>query len=1188
MATSAVKNGLTRIETITRAKNLLLAILIVLLAVENLVAQGRTPPNTNLRQVQSNQPGLQAAIPLVNGQPIPQIPPTGVPNPAPTLESVVQTINARMEQVSKDTEAPAETRDALLKLYQPALADLKIANEAQKARLQYAVRIAAAPTVLADAKARRDQPVPQRNMLSDNLEYSSFDDVQKELQELQAQLTTVTDTRAKLTEQIANRDKRRKDLPQLISDARSKLEAIGPPTANNTDNVDPLMIEAVEWQQFAMRAAASELSQSLEAEQRAYEAESELLPLQLEIAQASEKRLQDLVRKVTDELNRMRQDRILTQENEAQKILELLPSSEKQAGQALVDRTHQWSQIARKRAELKAGLSEAKALFDHWKDLYAKMESRVNGQDVAGFNSWVGLILRKQRSELPDTMSLRSDVRGYQREVQAAETALFNLEDELPSLVSQVDRILESRPAPNKAQPTPNERLTIKSKEVVSAMKVDLDEYLNDLYQAADLKEQTLTLSDKYRAFIDEHVLWIRSSEQLERSDWKPAMEAFNWLVSLENWKNLGQLLLRDMVTEPWWWILFTVVWLALLFNQPRLRRGIGSLGEKVIKKTSTKFRFTAETALLTILIALPLPALFLFLYWRLINSGTTEYTFTYAIAQGCLLSVTAFLPLELVRQASRADGLGIKHFDWLETSARTLRGNLRWLIDFSLPFTAIVGICSYQTYARWEGSLGRVAFIVVMVLLMLFFSRVFVPRSGILSRFLNAHRDGWLDRLRYLWYAILIISPLIVASLAFIGYYYTAQRIALHMTSTLWVIVGLTLTYYLLRRWLLLSRRKLMIAHARQRLAEAARREPNQIVAPVTEENEVNLVAINEQTMRLVSSFIVVTGLVAIYFIWSDVLPAMAVLEHFTVWTVKGDLPDETVSITLKNLVLVIPIIALIVIAARNLPGLLEIALLQHLPITNAARYAISTLSRYAILFVGIFAASSTIGLRWASIQWLVAALGVGLGFGLQEIFANFVSGIILLFEQPIRVGDVITLDGTTGTVSRIRMRATTVANFDGQELIIPNKDLITGKLLNWTLSDTNNRIVFTVGVAYGSDPNKACVLIQDLCERHPNILSNPPPIVTFDSFGDNALNVTVRFFLTSLELRLPTIHELHLQIYKVLNDTGIEISFPQRDLHLRTLPTELTAWLKSNTATAGTAATAMAAGKYEEIKKG
>ena len=202
----------------------------------------------------------------------------------------------------------------------------------------------------------------------------------------------------------------------------------------------------------------------------------------------------------------------------------------------------------------------------------------------------------------------------------------------------------------------------------------------------------------------------------------------------------------------------------------------------------------------------------------------------------------------------------------------------------------------------------------------------------------------------------------------------------------------------------------------------------------------------------------------------------------------------------------------------------------------------------------LGIVLIFSTLGLQWSSIQWLVAALGVGLGFGLQEIVANFVSGLILLFEQPIRVGDVVTVEGITGTVSRIRIRATTIVNWDRQELVIPNKAFITGQLINWTLSDTVNRVVITIGIAYGSDVERAMALLEEAAREHPMVLDEPPPRVTFEEFGDNALTLRLRAYLDDLDYRLTLITDLHRSINRKFEAAGIEIAFPQRDLHLDT----------------------------------
>ena len=179
-----------------------------------------------------------------------------------------------------------------------------------------------------------------------------------------------------------------------------------------------------------------------------------------------------------------------------------------------------------------------------------------------------------------------------------------------------------------------------------------------------------------------------------------------------------------------------------------------------------------------------------------------------------------------------------------------------------------------------------------------------------------------------------------------------------------------------------------------------------------------------------------------------------------------------------------------------------------------------------------------------------------VGLGFGLQEIFANFVSGLILLFERPIRVGDIITLGDVTGTVTDIRIRATTVTNWDRKELIVPNRELITGRLLNWTLTDTTNRIVINLGLAYDTNVPEAREIILKAVRDHENVLADPGPNVTFEGFGDSCLNFVVRAYVASMDVRLSTVHELHLRIHEELQQRGIEIPFMQVDMNVRQLP--------------------------------
>jgi potassium efflux system protein len=194
-------------------------------------------------------------------------------------------------------------------------------------------------------------------------------------------------------------------------------------------------------------------------------------------------------------------------------------------------------------------------------------------------------------------------------------------------------------------------------------------------------------------------------------------------------------------------------------------------------------------------------------------------------------------------------------------------------------------------------------------------------------------------------------------------------------------------------------------------------------------------------------------------------------------------------------------------------------------------------------------------IGFDWSKIQWLVAAMLVGLGFGLQEIFANFVSGLIILLERPVRPGDTVTIGETSGEVLRIQMRATTIRDWDRKELIVPNKEIVTGRVVNWSLSDTTLRIVIPVGIAYGSDTELATEILSRIAAEHPKVLDAPKPQVIFSQFGASALVFELRVFVPHSEHSNRVTHELHSAIDRELRQAGIEMAFPQLDLRIRSV---------------------------------
>jgi len=216
-------------------------------------------------------------------------------------------------------------------------------------------------------------------------------------------------------------------------------------------------------------------------------------------------------------------------------------------------------------------------------------------------------------------------------------------------------------------------------------------------------------------------------------------------------------------------------------------------------------------------------------------------------------------------------------------------------------------------------------------------------------------------------------------------------------------------------------------------------------------------------------------------------------------------------------------------------------------------AGISIGRLVRYGLVFIGILFALSALGFGLKNLVILTGALGVGIGFGLQNIANNFISGIILLFERPIKVGDIVQIDGEMGEVVKLGLRATVVRMFHRSEIIVPNNELISNQVVNWTLTDRMIRLIIPVGVAYGSDVPLVMKILEEVGTTHPRISLNPGPQVIFVGFGESSLDFELHAWLVDVQMIYIVKSELNQEIDRKFREEGIEIPFPQRDLHLK-----------------------------------
>ena len=239
--------------------------------------------------------------------------------------------------------------------------------------------------------------------------------------------------------------------------------------------------------------------------------------------------------------------------------------------------------------------------------------------------------------------------------------------------------------------------------------------------------------------------------------------------------------------------------------------------------------------------------------------------------------------------------------------------------------------------------------------------------------------------------------------------------------------------------------------------------------------------------------------------------------------------------------------------LASHILPRVLLDEMVIGYKIQRGVQNSIGKLIRYSIVFIGLIFAFMALGFDFTKLTIIMGALGVGIGFGLQGIVNNFVSGLILLFERPLREGDTIELGEKSARIKKIGLRATIVETFDQADVIIPNADLINNQVINWTLANRQVRLSVPVGVAYGSDVPTVVELLLECAKQHDNVAKSPAPEVLFLSFGESSLDFELRAWIPDADLRLKVRSDLYHAIEKIFRESDIEIPFPQMDLHLR-----------------------------------
>jgi potassium efflux system protein len=1097
----------------------------------------------------------------------------------------IDMLESRLNETEASKDLDEANKSVLLDLYRKSISLIEQRQGFEEATVKFVQARESAPDQTAELRAEIDKLNSQAPpKLPDSLSRKPLPELEQQLLSEKADQTSLAANLAEWETRLDTQTQRAQQARNRLKEARKRqLEITSELQSPTPDSQPPRITEARRW--------------SLQLEARALAAEIEMLDQEL------------LSQPMRLELISARRDRALIEFNRQQGYVKLLESmvvdrrrSEAESAQQATEETERQAfgkhplvqDLARRNSELGKQLnelalkleeisrdenhatSEAKRVRENFRLARQKLE-------IAGLSEALGQALLEQRRGLPDSSEFKAAEK--QRQQLVVESSLRQIRHQqerakLSDLGAYVDEQLSPLSKTWQVLLRDEVRHLAELRRDLLDKAIAADDTFLQALGELDVAQRDLSEAiTAYDNYLDERLLWVRTGEP---PSWKMLQTIASRLAIFLDPAHFTELFKTLVFPEEFPWILLLGLTLFgfLMSRRSRLRASLARSGRNVGQMRHDRYVATIRALLLTLLLALPWPVLFtaLGLHLQLAHESvltaldiefdqTVAWSGQFVPAIGAAFYKIALYLFYFVafRIFCEPDGLAVAHFGWYLEETQRLRKETRRLMSVFLPSAFVLIAAVSFDPAALAGGLSRLFFVIVLLSLAWFFGRILAPRSGVLREFYASRPASPLTWFRYLWLALGLLLPVMLAILAVLGYVYTAVQFGTRLVDSLWLLVAIILIHQLLVRWVLLTERRLVFKDALERhRAQRAAREANQEADTASAENTllaaeetgVDYVALSANSKKLINTVLSVVAALGLWAIWSTVMPAFRILNDISLWrySARVDGAEQLLPVTLGDAMLGLLIVVFGWIAARQLPSLIEIVLLTRLDITAGGRYAVSKLTQYTIIAVGIVMVFSVLGGSWSQIQWLVAALGVGIGFGLQEIVANFICGLILLFERPIRIGDVVTVGETSGVVTRIRIRSTTIRNWDQKELIVPNKEFITGRLLNWTLSDPMARIVARVGIAYGSDVGLAMKLVREAVAEHGRVLEEPEPLVTFEDFGDSALVIALRCYIESMDSRLQIHSELNEAINRKFTEAGIVIAFPQRDIHLDT----------------------------------
>ncbi|SFN34209.1 miniconductance mechanosensitive channel MscM [Xenorhabdus japonica] len=966
-----------------------------------------------------------------------------------------------------------------------------------------------------------------------------------ELQKQEHQLQQELDETRKISEFISQLPEQQTEAKSLQAEAASRLQSLSSPST-------PLAFAQLKLAQAEVEAHNAVINE-LRIAQLSVNNRQEIAHMRADLFKKRSQRLDNKLQQLRYQLNIQQQKKT---EFDLKHTEMLAEQSGEQIPKLLQDKilqNRQLSQITEQQRESMDDISSQQRLVTNTILKLHKIFNTIREQ-AQWLNSSAALSesLRAQFTSIPKTQKIQQIDKDI-AELRLSRLKYENMRENIQQLFSWQTSPLYNSLTP-KQKETYNSSIRTQEKLLTSLLSV----YDNKILELTKLKVTTSQLNDVLKEVKDvthRYLFWVVNVDPISLNYPLLVVQDLTRLLSLDTFSQLGVAILEMLTTQNT--LLYLLGTLLLVFFSISSHRQYHAFLERssnrIGKVTQDHFSLTMRTVFWSIVAASPLPMLWSAIGYGLKNAW--QYPIIVAIGDGISATTPILWVFMLSAAFAHPNGLFIAHFRWPEERIKRAMRFYRLSIFLIVPLMMAVIAFNYYDDSKFISTLGRLCFIMLCIALSLVTNSL--KRAGV-PLYMDKHGSGENIFSSVLWW-ILLSAPILAALASTLGYLQTSQALLVRLETSVAIWFFLLVIYHIVRRWMLIQRRKIAFERAKQRradiLAQRAKSEEDStnINSSVegsieVEEPVIDLDAISAQSLGLVRSILAMIALVSLILLWSELHSAFSFLENIRLWNVSTTINgvNSIQPITVGSVLIAILVIVITTQLVRNLPALLELALLQHLVLSPGTGYAITTLTKYSITLIGGLVGFSLVGIEWSKLQWLVAAMGVGLGFGLQEIFANIISGLIILFEKPIRIGDTVTIRGLTGSITKINTRATTLSDWDKKEIIVPNKAFITEQFINWSLSDTITRIVLTIPVPADVDSIRATDILTTAAKSSPLILDNPVPEVYLVDLQQGIQIYELRAYAAEMGHRMPARHEIHQHVLQEFRKHDITLPFP------------------------------------------